>query len=216
MQEEKILAFDTVSSVCSLCIYDGDFHNFETTSNFGHASELMPLMDRALTELGYGLEDMDTLVLGLGPGSFTGIRIGLSTALGLARGAGLACYGVNSLRSRSYGHKADIVVPLMDARRGNVYGAAYGAYKKEPFNGEFAVFLQSLKERDEELVFVGEKLDAFKEQAPSFSFKDPGPLAQGVIQAYLDGQAQEELVPIYLREVEAKRRLEEKNANSGN
>lgn len=216
MVHEKILAFDTVSSLCSLCIYDGDFHNYETTSSFGHASELMPLMDRALKELGYSLGDMDTLVVGLGPGSFTGIRIGLSTALGLARGGGLPCYGVNSLRSRSYGVQGDVLVPLMDARRGNIYGACYGSYEKEPFNGAFSDFLEELRSINKDVVFIGEKLQAFQGEASPFSFALPGPLAQGVIQAYLDGFALENPSPIYLREVEAKRRLEEKNANTGN
>ncbi|NLY36217.1 MAG: tRNA (adenosine(37)-N6)-threonylcarbamoyltransferase complex dimerization subunit type 1 TsaB [Tissierellia bacterium] len=216
MDGEKILGFDTVSSICSLCIYDGEFHNFETPSNFGHARELMPLMDRALREVGYKLRDMDAIVVGLGPGSFTGIRIGLATALGLARGAGLSCYGVNSLRSRSYGAIADIIVPMMDARRGNVYAASYGLYEKEPFNGAFSDYLEELRALNQDIVFIGEKLEAFKEEASPFRFVSPGPLAQGVIEAYLDGHDCKELAPIYLREVEAKRRLEEKNANTGN
>ncbi len=214
MEKEKILAFDTVSSVCSVSIYDGSYHNFETKTSFGHASELMPLIDRALKELGYKLADMQALVVGLGPGSFTGIRIGLATALGLSRGSGVEVFGVNSLVSRSYGVEADIVVPLMDARRGNVYGASFGSFKKEAFNGPFKDFLIELGER--KALFVGENLEEFQKEAPEHSFVSPGPLAQGIIEAYREGRVEKELKPIYLRETEAQRRLEEKNADSRN
>lgn len=214
MAQEKILAFDTVSSVCSLSIYDGSYHNFETNSKYGHASELMPLLDRSLDSLGYTLEDMDALVVGLGPGSFTGIRIGLATALGLSLGADIELYGVNSLLSRSYGIEGDIVIPIMDARRGNIYGASYGSFKKEPFNGPFTELIEELGDR--KAIFVGEGLEAFKNLALDHSFTSPAPLAQGLIQAYRDGKYEKELKPIYLREAEAQRRLEEKNANTGN
>lgn len=214
MVQEKILAFDSVSSVCSVCIYDGDFHNFETQTSYGHASELMPLIDKALESLDYRLEDMDTLVVGLGPGSFTGIRIGLSTALGLSLGADKKLFGVNSLVSRSYDQQGDILIPMMDARRGNVYAAAYGDFEKEPFNGCFSQLLEELG--DKKAVFIGEKLKAFEEEAPEHKFVQPGPLAQGLIKAYQDGRVEEDLLPIYLRETEAQRRLEEKNADSRN
>ena len=208
LEAEKILAFDSVSSVCSVCIYDGTFHNFETTSSYGHAGELMPLIDRALKELGYELDDIDTLVVGLGPGSFTGIRIGLATALGLTLGSDKKLYGVNSLISRSYDVKGDIVIPMMDARRGNVYAASFGQLEIAPFNGAFSDLLNRLG--TSQAVFVGEKLDSFKEEAKGHSFVMPGPLAQGIIKAYLDGRVEEELQPIYLRKAEAQRRLEEK------
>lgn len=215
MGQEKILGFDTVSSLCSVSIYDGTYHTFETPSSYGHARELMPLVARALESLGYGLKDMDALVVGLGPGSFTGIRIGLATALGLSMGSGVPCFGVDSLLSRSYGIEGEIRVPLMDARRGNVYGACFGAYQKEPFNGPFSQLLKELGER--KAVFIGEKLEAFMEMAgENHRFVAAHFPAEGVIRAYLEGKALKELRPIYLRETEAQRRLEEKHAHSGN
>lgn len=221
MAHEKILGFDTVSSVCSVCIYDGEYHQFETETSFGHAGELMPLIDRALKSLSYTIKDMDAIVVSLGPGSFTGIRIGLSTALGLSKGSGIPCYGVDSLLSRIYPYEGKIRIPLMDARRGNVYGAAYGSFHKEAFNGPFLELVEELQERKnkDEILFIGEKLENFYGQAKSlenYDFLPAKELAKGVIQAYLDGKGQRDLRPIYLREAEAKQRLEEKHAHSRN
>ena len=212
MEREKILGFDTVSSVCSVCIYDGEYHQFETQTSFGHAGELMPLIDRALKSLSYSIKDMDAIVVSLGPGSFTGIRIGLSTALGLSKGSGIPCYGVDSLLSRIYPYEGKIRIPLMDARRGNVYGAAYGSYHKEAFNGPFLELVEELQEERnnkknmDEILFIGEKLETFHDPAKSlesYNFLPAKELARGAIQAYLDGKGQRDLRPIYLREAEA-------------
>lgn len=219
MEHEKILGFDTVSSVCSVCIYDGEYHSFETTSSYGHAGELMPLIHEALTSLSYSLKEMDALVVSLGPGSFTGIRIGLATALGLSRGSGVPCFGVDSLLSRIYAYEAPTRLPLMDARRGNVYGASYGLFEKEAFNGTFIDLVEELKDVEGELLFIGEKLEPFHQAAlelKSSSFVPAKDLAKGVIQAYQEGKICKELRPIYLREAEAKQRLEAKDADSRN
>lgn len=175
----------------------------------------MPLVHRALESLSYSLQDMDAIVVSLGPGSFTGIRIGLSTALGLSKGSGIPCYGVDSLLSRIYPYEGKIRIPLMDARRGNVYGASYGVVEKEAFNGPFLELIEELKASvsEEEILFIGEKLENFHEDAKALKnhrFLPAKELAKGVIQAYQEGKATRDLRPIYLREAEAKQRLEAK------
>jgi tRNA threonylcarbamoyladenosine biosynthesis protein TsaB len=91
----------------------------------GHAAELMPgvaaMLERA--ELGYG--DLDAVAVGVGPGTFTGLRIGIATARALAQAHGLGVRGVSSLAALSEGIAAPVRLPLIDARRGQVFAALY-------------------------------------------------------------------------------------------
>jgi tRNA threonylcarbamoyladenosine biosynthesis protein TsaB len=79
---------------------------------------------------GLGFGDLDALAVGIGPGGFTGLRIGIATAHGIALGSGLPLHPVSSLAALAAGIDADAPLPLIDARRGEVYGALPGG---DPF-----------------------------------------------------------------------------------
>jgi tRNA threonylcarbamoyladenosine biosynthesis protein TsaB len=95
-----------------------------------HAQQLLPLARTALERAGRSFADLDRVVVGTGPGSFTGLRIGLATARALALGAGAELVGVSTLRTLARAAEAataDVVAPVLDARRGEVFVAAWRA-----------------------------------------------------------------------------------------
>ena len=126
-----LLGIDTSTSAACACVLRADGESFELAPPPerlqrppAHASELMPavaeVMDRA--EIGWG--DLDAIAVGVGPGMFTGLRIGIATARALARRAACRSGGV-SLAALAAGIDAPLRLPLIDARRGEVFGALY-------------------------------------------------------------------------------------------
>lgn len=95
-----------------------------------HGTRLLELVEEASATLG-GWEHVDRIAVGVGPGSFTGIRIGLATAAGLASSTGIATVGVSTLAAMAIsiadGTGAERVAPVIDARRGQVFGGIYAA-----------------------------------------------------------------------------------------
>ena len=93
----------------------------------GHATQLLPLADGLLAEAGTDWPELKRIAVGVGPGTFTGLRIGIATARGLAQSLGVELVGVSSLRALAYGAGEDAqrVLAVIDARRGEVFLAAY-------------------------------------------------------------------------------------------
>lgn len=125
----NVLAVDTSGPVCGVAIADGERVLYEAAAvnRFTHSVNLMPMVDQALAHTGLALSDINLLAAVTGPGSFTGVRIGVSTVKGLAHGAGLPCVGVDALEALalSAGDAGALLCPLQDARAGQVYGAAF-------------------------------------------------------------------------------------------
>jgi tRNA threonylcarbamoyladenosine biosynthesis protein TsaB len=93
-----------------------------------HAAELLATLDALLAELGRSLEEVDPIALSIGPGSFTGLRIGLATALGLCFGTDRQIVPVPTLAALStQAGDVEPIVSLLDARKGQVYGGRYRA-----------------------------------------------------------------------------------------
>jgi tRNA threonylcarbamoyladenosine biosynthesis protein TsaB len=91
-----------------------------------HATRLLPEIDRAAAAAG-GWQSLDLIAVGVGPGSFTGLRIGIATARALAGGSGLSLRPVSSLAALAQGIEGELRLPLIDARRGELFAALYGA-----------------------------------------------------------------------------------------
>ncbi|MCL2363888.1 MAG: tRNA (adenosine(37)-N6)-threonylcarbamoyltransferase complex dimerization subunit type 1 TsaB [Defluviitaleaceae bacterium] len=98
-------------------------------ANWKHSQRLLPAVQQMLTEAALGVGDLGAVAYTNGPGSFTGLRIGAATALGLARAAGLPVVAVPTLDAMAYTgiitNGAPRVVTMLDARRGQVYAAVY-------------------------------------------------------------------------------------------
>ena len=129
----KILAFETSAKAASVAITDNGKLLGESYQNTGltHSQTLMVMAEDLLKACNLSVKDVEAVAVAAGPGSFTGIRIGVAAAKGFAWGAELPCYGVSSLEAmaRNLGIWNGYVVPAMDARRSQVYTAVFHAEK---------------------------------------------------------------------------------------
>lgn len=125
----KVLAVDTTSNSGSAAILDGDvlkgYMGFSRKP--GYAEKLLPTVEQLLEELSLRLSEIDGLAVAAGPGSFTGLRIGIATMEGLAYATGRPIVGVSSLEATAYRYRyrTGFVASFLDARRKEVFGALY-------------------------------------------------------------------------------------------
>ena len=125
----KILAIDTSTRVGSIAVVEGPLLKAQQILNISatHNQRLLPGIERILADTGWSLDDLDGFAVSLGPGSFTGLRIGLSIVKGLAWATGKPLATVPTLDALAVNvscvpHK---ICPIMDARKGEVYTAVY-------------------------------------------------------------------------------------------
>ncbi|MCF7927985.1 MAG: tRNA (adenosine(37)-N6)-threonylcarbamoyltransferase complex dimerization subunit type 1 TsaB [Spirochaetales bacterium] len=125
---DTVLAFDTGSELLSICLLTGNQrHEIVRDAGLKHASALMRLIDLLLQTTGTEIRDIDLLVCSAGPGSFTGLRVGMSTAKGLSEGADIPLVSVLSLDvyAASLDWFDGLVVPVIDAKKQRFYTAGY-------------------------------------------------------------------------------------------
>ncbi|CAM6919359.1 tRNA (adenosine(37)-N6)-threonylcarbamoyltransferase complex dimerization subunit type 1 TsaB [Enterobacter asburiae] len=137
----RILAIDTATEACSVALLNSD----AVTAHFEecpreHTQRILPLVKEILTRSDTSLTDLDALAFGRGPGSFTGVRIGIGIAQGLALGAELPMIGVSTLATMAQGAwrmtGATRVLAAIDARMGEVYWAEYTRDEQGVWHGE--------------------------------------------------------------------------------
>jgi tRNA threonylcarbamoyladenosine biosynthesis protein TsaB len=126
----KLLAFDTATEWCSAALRLDDGCVFrQIHAGQKHSDLLVPMVMELLAEAGLGLRDLDGLAYGMGPGSFTGLRIACGVAQGLALGADLPVLGVSTLEALAEEawetHAVDHVAACLDARMNEVYAGLY-------------------------------------------------------------------------------------------
>ncbi|MCD6618207.1 MULTISPECIES: tRNA (adenosine(37)-N6)-threonylcarbamoyltransferase complex dimerization subunit type 1 TsaB [Aeromonas] len=130
MNELKILAVDTATEACSAALLVGDklFSRWEEAPR-DHTRKILPMVQAVLEDAGISLSDLDAIAFGRGPGSFTGVRIGISVAQGLAFGAGVPMIGISTLAAMAQGayrlDGAEQVLTAIDARMNEVYFGRY-------------------------------------------------------------------------------------------
>jgi len=127
-----VLAFDTAQGALSVAVHDDDgalASAFELRTR-GHAEELMPAIETVLAEAALGFSDLDALAVTIGPGTFTGLRVGLAAARGLALARRLPLVGITTLEAIAASVVAsddEVIVASFDAKRGEVYVQAFDA-----------------------------------------------------------------------------------------
>lgn len=128
----KILAIETSAKSVSAAVVENGVPLVSAYQNMGltHSRTLMPLVDGMLSAAGLRVQDMDLLAAANGPGSFTGLRIGVSALKGLAWALEKPCCGVSTLAAmaRNLAHMEGLIICAMDARRNQVYNALFLAH----------------------------------------------------------------------------------------
>ena len=124
----KILAIDTSGSACSAALMKDGKLLGETVMNSAltHSETIMPAVEAVLEREDMSVADVDLIAVVAGPGSFTGVRIGVCAAKALCQGAGKKCARIDALEALAYGTSFEgLICPILDARRGQVYTALF-------------------------------------------------------------------------------------------
>lgn len=222
----KILAIESAAKSAGAAVLCGSTLLSEQFVNTGltHSQTLMPLVDAALSSAGVPIGDIDGVAVSCGPGSFTGVRIGLGTAKGLALGIGKPLYPVPTLLALAYNviTYEGIIAPIMDARRGEVYTATYRSEngKLTEITPMRAVPLAVLLEELSEAMFVGDGVEVHRETiraklgerahfAPAHLLHHRAS-SVGLAAMAVEPKSPHEVEPFYLRLSQAEREYMEK------
>ncbi len=161
----KILLIETSSKNCSVAISDGEELLClceEVSENYKQSESLHTFVEWALEGAEISLQDLDAVSLGMGPGSYTGLRIGSSAAKGFCYGLKIPLIAVNSLETMIepfLSREFDFVIPLLDARRMEVYTAVFNGKTGEMLSETEAKILDEtsfLEFIDQKVIFVGD------------------------------------------------------------
>jgi tRNA threonylcarbamoyladenosine biosynthesis protein TsaB len=170
-----ILGFDTATPATTVAIARGDAepvearHDPEPGERPGHATQLLPLIAEVMERAGVAWDDVDRLAVGIGPGSFTGLRIGLATARSLAQSRRLPLVGVSSLAALAYPHAGARVAAVIDARRGEVFAARWEDARQTLAQAAFTpdAFAEHLRAAGGSTLAVGDGAVRFRERLES-------------------------------------------------
>lgn len=230
----KILAIDSSGLVASVALLDDDklvgeytIHNKKT-----HSQTLLPMIDAMLTMAEVPVEEVDMLAVAAGPGSFTGLRIGASTAKGLAQALAIPIVPVPTLEGLAYNLQgADaLVCPIMDARRNQAYYGIYNVKNEIPEviaeqdAAPMEEVIAKVNEQGKEVIFIGDGVPVFREMIEKqitvpYTFGADSVRYQKAASVAVLGKEYEkrgkavkaaEFAPIYLRMSQAERERKER------
>ncbi|MEQ6378710.1 tRNA (adenosine(37)-N6)-threonylcarbamoyltransferase complex dimerization subunit type 1 TsaB [Bacillaceae bacterium S4-13-56] len=231
----NVLAFDTSNQPMSVALI-GDGIVVAEQSTFikkNHSVQLMPAINDVMQVGGMEPKDLDEIIVTKGPGSFTGVRIGLTTAKTMAWTLGIPIKTVSSLQALAYNvpHFKGKILTFFDARRERVYGAIFhwtekGELKQviEEENAPFTFFLQKCKEDQEEIMVLSPDLSLYQEMIekviknpffPRSFFQQPRAGVFGLYGDAMEVEPVHEVVPNYLRLAEAEANWLERQKQDG-
>ena len=229
----KILGIDTSSSSLSVAVMDDDLLKGEFTLNhkLTHSEQMMPLLDSLLSHLELKMSDIDLIGVSVGPGSFTGIRIGVAAANAMAMALDIPVVGISSLEAMAYtaGETAYTIVSTFDAQRDRFYFNAYRFEDSElkALEAEDVLekedLIKKLESYDKVLllgdaVFINEELPLnVKKAKRAVRYVRASSVCELAHRDYLLGKTGF-AVPVYLRKSQAEIQFEErmnKEVNNG-
>ncbi|HIT08043.1 MAG TPA: tRNA (adenosine(37)-N6)-threonylcarbamoyltransferase complex dimerization subunit type 1 TsaB [Candidatus Merdivicinus faecavium] len=236
----KILALETSAKSASAAVVEDGAILAESAVNTGltHSQTLMPMLCGMLDAARLNLSDMGLIAVSRGPGSFTGIRIGIGAAKGLAQGLSIPCFGVSTLEGLAFLYRGlrGLVCPVMDARCGQVYTALFSAENggiarlREDEALSIEALCEILAACGAPVTLVGDGsclvYQTLKEKLPALLLAPPqlrlqraacvGLAAEAALSAGEKPLPPEELLPSYLRLPQAERELQKKLAGQNN
>lgn len=225
-----ILAIDTTTSVCSVALAKDDRLLGEISTDLPrtHSQRLMPMVETLFAETATKPEDLDLLAVTRGPGSFTGLRIGIATVKGMGLALDLPVAGLSTLQVLAHNFSQGLVCPVLNARLGQVYTALYrsGTGMPEIIFSEQAIsvedLLTKLKEHNEPIWFCGDGVDlvypaavqvlAAPLRAP-FHLNGPRAAALAELARRAPVCNADALTPLYLRDSQAEIQLRQREKN---
>lgn len=231
----KILAVDTSSKLCNVAILEDKnlIKKLELDNGLTHSETLMPLIQQLLNECSLSLNNINLLVSDIGPGSFTGIRIGVSSCKAFSDSLNIPCVGISSLEVLAYNIQNDgIICSTIDCKNNNCYFALY-----ELNSGNYNVLIEPCAKSVNDVLdllnsqyynkcisFVGDGIPSEKLHSIYDNNAD-SEVTKNIISSYLNvenlGTAGykkfinnkkigEEILPLYLKKPQAQIQLEEK------
>lgn len=230
----KMLSVDSSSKYASVALLKDEtvLANYTINSGLTHSQKLMPLIDRLLSDLSLSILDVDLFSCNVGPGSFTGLRIGIALLNGLAMPLNKPIVGVSALESLAYNIYSPntLVCPIIDAKNNNIYSSLYKYENRNYelispyFSDNIAELINYLKVIDEPIVFVGDGAyihkDLLEENLKNISISplylsnvNAASVGAAAFKKYNGESEFNEIVPIYLKKSSAERLLDEKQKN---
>lgn len=226
----KILSIDTSSKICTVAILNNIELVKEITQDNGlkHSQILMPMIQEILEQTNLQLNDIDLIICDKGPGSFTGIRIGVATAKGFHDTLNINTIGISSLEALCYNCKNDgLICSLIDAKNSNAY---YAIFEKK--NNKVSIktnilvenignILECLSIYNDNVTFVGDGADIYKneimQKLSNCYFEENNDLSAynlGIAGYYHFKENKDDyILPLYIRKPQAELYLEEKLLN---
>jgi len=166
----RILAVDTTTTSCSVAIVDQTslLSEFTIDREETHSRHLMDMIKAVMTMAGLNFSDLDGFAVTRGPGSFTGLRIGISTIKGLVVASEKPVVGISSLETLAFqvSHSRDLICPILDARKGEVYFSRYrflNGHLKRQTKERVASPDKAVDDLNESCLFVGNGALLYKE-----------------------------------------------------
>ncbi|MDE5994324.1 MAG: tRNA (adenosine(37)-N6)-threonylcarbamoyltransferase complex dimerization subunit type 1 TsaB [Oscillospiraceae bacterium] len=228
----KILSIDSSSVSASAAVTENGRVLAEEFVNNGytHSVTLMPIIEKVLKDSKTVVSDLDLLAITNGPGSFTGVRIGIASAKGICDAANIPCFAVSTLEAiaKPLSTKDVLAVAVMDARCNQVYTASFYMGKRETEDRAILIseLLNELKNEKRDIVLIGdgalmcyEKMQSelscifvADEEIRLVHASNIGFLAEEKVNNGEDTVKSEELLPFYLRLPQAERELKAKKA----
>ena len=230
----KILSLDTSATVATVALVDNDKLLAEQMTNNGntHSETILPMIEAALASAELDVSDVDLFACSGGPGSFTGVRIGVATLKGLAFASGKPCIAVSTLEAlaENLSCRAGLICPVMNARRSQVYTALFvsdGQSVKRITEDEamsIAELDEMLSNYDAPVSFCGDGYDITlaaltktkaAEVPPRLRYQSAASVATVALRKYEAGEHTDDagLKVTYLRPSQAERELKEKQKN---
>lgn len=222
-----VLGMDTSSVNAAVAVMNDKklIGEFVVSNDRTHSQIIMPLLDELLKKCGLKISDIDVFAVSIGPGSFTGLRIGMATIKTLAQMCNKPVIGVSSLDSlyENCSLFEGVVCPIIDARHNQVYNALYKNGSK--IVGDRIVSVEQLvfELKDEKVIFCGDGVLAYNDlilKNSNFIIANQNILMQKASSVCLSAYKRAvnndfdnvySLVPLYLRKSQAERELDEKN-----
>ncbi len=214
----KVLCIDTSSKLCSVAILEDTtlIDKIELDNGLTHSQTLMPLIRDILNKCNLSLKDIGLLVSNIGPGSFTGIRIGISTIKAFSDSLNIPCVGISALEVLAYNIKDNgLICSTIDCKNDNCYFALYelvdGTYNvlEEPCSKKVSEVLDLLKLKysNKSISFVG---DGIKEKSTDCYLSVENLGIAGVKKFINNDYVGEVVLPLYLKKPQAQLQLEAK------